>query len=101
MNQYHIPVNISHGNLCSRQFSKTIHQIHFILPKKQTWYFYQNKLKIMYENKREPLAPRRVFYLRLAKNTLIGCLIIFICLMMGIIGYHYTAHIEWLDSLHN
>ncbi|HLY71020.1 MAG TPA: hypothetical protein VKR53_14905 [Puia sp.] len=55
----------------------------------------------MYENKRQPLAPRRIFYRRIAKNTLFGCLIIFICLMIGIAGYHYTAQIEWLDSLHN
>jgi hypothetical protein len=25
----------------------------------------------------------------------------FICLLIGILGYHYTAGIGWLDSLHN
>ena len=24
-----------------------------------------------------------------------------ICLLIGILGYHYTAGIGWLDSLHN
>jgi hypothetical protein len=55
----------------------------------------------MYENKRQPLATKKVFYRRMMENTLVGCLIIFISLMIGIIGYHYTAQIEWLDSLHN
>ena len=55
----------------------------------------------MYENKRQPLAPKKVFYRRMIRNVLIGCFIIFFCLMIGVAGYHYTANIEWLDSLHN
>jgi hypothetical protein len=55
----------------------------------------------MYENKHQPLAPKRIFYRRIARNTIIGCFIIFICLILGVVGYHYTANIEWLDSLHN
>jgi len=27
--------------------------------------------------------------------------IMFICLLIGVLGYHYTAGIGWLDSLHN
>lgn len=27
--------------------------------------------------------------------------IILICLVLGILGYHYSADIGWLDSLHN
>lgn len=27
--------------------------------------------------------------------------VLFICLMIGICGYHYTDGISWLDSLHN
>lgn len=55
----------------------------------------------MYENKRQPLAPRRVYYRRLVTNLLAGSGIIFLCLMIGVAGYHYTAEIPWLDSLHN
>ena len=55
----------------------------------------------MFENKREPLASRPVYYRRMMKNLLIGCVIIFLCLMIGVLGYHYTAAIPWLDSLHN
>jgi hypothetical protein len=55
----------------------------------------------MYERKHQPLAPKRVFYGRIMKSTAAGIFILFICLMIGVFGYHYTANIEWLDSLHN
>ena len=57
--------------------------------------------KNMYENKRQPLASRKVFYNRMRRTALIGCIIIFGCLMIGVAGYHYTSAIGWLDSLHN
>lgn len=31
----------------------------------------------------------------------VALLILFVCLMIGVFGYHYTAKIPWLDSLHN
>lgn len=31
----------------------------------------------------------------------IGFFILFICLLIGIFGYHYIAHIPWIDSIHN
>ena len=55
----------------------------------------------MYENKRQPLASRSKFMRRLLKNFALTLLILFICLMTGVVGYHYTANIGWLDSLHN
>lgn len=55
----------------------------------------------MYEHKSLPLAPTRVYYKRVAKNFSIAISVIFICLCIGIVGYHYTANIGWLDSLHN
>ena len=55
----------------------------------------------MYEHKRKPLAPMKVFYQRVLKNLIISAIVIFVCLMIGILGYHYTANIPWLDSLHN
>jgi hypothetical protein len=30
-----------------------------------------------------------------------GMFILFLCLMLGVFGYHYTAGVGWLDSLHN
>jgi hypothetical protein len=55
----------------------------------------------MYETKNEPLAPTHVFYGRLFKNFVVACVILAICLSIGILGYHYTSDISWVDSLHN
>jgi hypothetical protein len=55
----------------------------------------------MLESKHEPLAPVRVFRRRIFKSLMFGMLVLLLCLMLGIFGYHYTAGIGWLDSLHN
>lgn len=41
------------------------------------------------------------FYQRILKNILLASVIMFVCLAIGIIGYHYTADIPWLDAVHN
>ena len=43
----------------------------------------------------------RVFYQRVLKNIVIAFLILGLCLLVGIIGYHYWGEADWLDSLHN
>jgi len=55
----------------------------------------------MFENKRQPLASKNVYYKRMIKSMLVGILILVICLLAGVLGYHFTAGIAWLDSLHN
>ncbi len=55
----------------------------------------------MYERKRQKLAPMSVFYQRVLKNIMIAILILSVCLLIGITGYHYTSDANWLDSLHN
>jgi hypothetical protein len=55
----------------------------------------------MYENKFQRLAPVKVFYRRTLLHFLVGCLVLLICLFIGIVGYHLTAGVKWLDSLHN
>jgi hypothetical protein len=55
----------------------------------------------MYEHKRQPLAPKNVYYRRMIKSLAAGVLILLICLWIGVAGYHYSANIGWLDSLHN
>lgn len=55
----------------------------------------------MYEHKSEPLAPRHIFYRRLLKSLAVAFMLIGVCLLIGIFGYHYIAHIEWIDSIHN
>ena len=55
----------------------------------------------MYEHKSDPLLPIGNFYQRVLKHILIAFAIIMICLLIGILGYHYTAKIPWLDAIHN
>ena len=55
----------------------------------------------MYEHKSQKLAPLPIFYGRVFKSFALGMGVIFVCLMIGILGYHYTDNIGWLDSLHN
>jgi hypothetical protein len=55
----------------------------------------------MYEHRRQALASKATFYQRILKNIVIALLIMMICLIIGVLGYHYTADIPWLDALHN
>jgi len=57
----------------------------------------------MYEKKTEPLAPRTVFYKRIAGNMIRTSGILGIMLLIGTIGYHCATRpfTEWLDSFHN
>ena len=57
---------------------------------------------MLYEHKREPLAPRKVFYQRIAKNLTVALAIIVISLLIGIVGFKFSCdHIRWLDAFHN
>lgn len=55
----------------------------------------------MYEHRKQKLAPVKTFYRRILKQLIIASVILIVCLAIGILGYHYTANIAWLDSLHN
>jgi hypothetical protein len=55
----------------------------------------------MYEHRKQPLASTATFYQRILKNILIASFIMFICLLIGIAGYHYIAEAPWIDALHN
>lgn len=55
----------------------------------------------MYEHRKQPVIPLKKFYKRVLKSVLIAFGILAICLLIGVAGYHYTANISWLDSLHN
>ena len=55
----------------------------------------------MYEHRKQRLASMKIFYQRVLKNMVLAGGILFVCLLIGIVGYHYTAGIAWLDSIHN
>ncbi len=55
----------------------------------------------MYEHRKQPLASRKVFAQRLARNGAIGLAMILIALVIGILGYHFLEGLSWVDSLLN
>ncbi|MCC6567918.1 MAG: hypothetical protein IT315_01635 [Anaerolineales bacterium] len=55
----------------------------------------------MYERHRQPLASRKVFASRIMRNGLIGLLLVFFSLIVGMLGYRFTEHLSWIDSLLN
>jgi hypothetical protein len=48
-----------------------------------------------------PLLPRPVFVARLATNGAIAAAMVAVSLAIGVIGYHVTAHLPWIDALLN
>jgi hypothetical protein len=54
-----------------------------------------------YEHKSQPLATRKKFLKRLYRNAMLATIILFICLIIGIIGYKIGGPMSWIDALHN
>ncbi|HNR02714.1 MAG TPA: hypothetical protein PKK59_09275 [Anaerolineaceae bacterium] len=61
----------------------------------------QRKNFFQYERHNQPLLPRRQFLYRLARHLSFGLLLIFASLAIGVLGYHFTENMSWLDSLLN
>ena len=55
----------------------------------------------MYEHKTERLAPIHVFYGRVFRSLAYAGFILLVFLAIGVLGYHYTDDIAWIDALHN
>ena len=55
----------------------------------------------MFEHRREPLLPARVFYLRLLGCVGLALIIIIFALGLGVLGYHFLAGLPWIDALLN
>jgi len=53
------------------------------------------------ERKHEPLLPLPRFLGRLARSVLFGTGIVLCALGIGVVGYHWTGGLGWLDSLYN
>ncbi len=54
-----------------------------------------------FEHHRQPLASRRVFMQRMARYVALSIAIVLVSLVIGIIGYHVTEGLSWIDSLLN
>ena len=55
----------------------------------------------MFEHRKQPLLPRRVFYGRLARGAGVGAAIILVSLGLGMAGYHFLERMPWLDAFVN
>jgi hypothetical protein len=54
-----------------------------------------------YEHRTEPLLPREQFYRRLIRHMLVAFGLMAGSLGLGVLGYHLTEGLSWLDSLLN
>ena len=55
----------------------------------------------MFEQRKQPLLPLRIFYARLARSAAAGFLIILLSLGGGMAGYHFLERLSWLDAFLN
>lgn len=55
----------------------------------------------MYEHHYQPLLPWRKFYRRILRHLLWALLLIAGALGIGILGYHFTEKLSWIDALLN
>jgi hypothetical protein len=55
----------------------------------------------MFEHRKQPLVPRRVFYRRLTRSFGLASGIICASLFIGMAGYHCFEKLSWLDAFLN
>ena len=55
----------------------------------------------MFERRNQPLASRRIFLRRFAYGVACGLALISVSLFAGMLGYHVTEGLSWLDAFVN
>jgi hypothetical protein len=55
----------------------------------------------MYEHRKQPLLSRVEFFKRVGRHGLVALGVSVFGLGSGILGYHFIAHLSWIDSLLN
>lgn len=55
----------------------------------------------MYEKKGQPLVSRATFIRRIQKNIRYSLAIIVFSLLLGTLGYYFSAGCTWIDAFHN
>jgi len=55
----------------------------------------------VYEHRRQPLASKRMFRRRLARNAVLALGLIAMSLGIGAVGYHMAEGLPWLDAVLN
>jgi hypothetical protein len=56
---------------------------------------------VLYEHRKQKLLTRAQFVVRVARHVVVAAVAIFIALAIGIAGYHFLAHLPWIDSFLN
>lgn len=54
-----------------------------------------------FEQRNDALISRAAFMRRLLRSGMVAGVVVLVALLIGILGYHYTEHLSWLDSLLN
>jgi hypothetical protein len=57
--------------------------------------------RFTYEHHHEPLAPRATYHARILRNAGVAVVILGGSLGIGVVGYHVSGGLSWLDSLYN
>src|SRR2546422_10279458 len=55
----------------------------------------------MYEHRRSPLLPVRLYYIRLAQHAALAGLVVLVSLGAGMAGYAYFERLGWIDAVFN
>ncbi len=55
----------------------------------------------MYEHRKQPLLSRVEFLKRVGRHGLVALGVLRFGLEIGVLGYHWLAHLSWIDSLLN
>jgi len=55
----------------------------------------------VYERRTQPLLPHRLFLRRMLGHGLLASCLILASLGIGVVGYHFSEGLSWLDSLLN
>ena len=54
-----------------------------------------------FEHRNDPLLPLEDFWSRLARSVMWGFGFIAVSLLIGVLGYHWAAHLGWVDAILN
>jgi len=55
----------------------------------------------MFESRHQQLAHRHTFFLRVARNVLLGWIAIATAQFIGMLGYHHFENMTWVDAFIN
>jgi hypothetical protein len=55
----------------------------------------------MFEHRKQPLLSRAKFLRRVGRHWLVAFGVLVFGLGIGVLGYHWLAHLSWIDSLLN